>query len=331
MNNHLFDETNHIKINRDKLTSLEHTWVSESIGDENGIPKGDMPGDKVVIGLNHIRKARLVFPKLLELLEPVLNESLCCRAVVSVYGGSGVGKSEVASLLSYYLNSLGIGSYTLSGDNYPYRFPRYNDAERLRVFRQHGIKALIMYGLYTDERPSVLKELQKSGNDSNTDYVKKHPWLSVYQNAGRGGLKNYLGSDGEIDFDKLTEIVSQFKNGCSHIFLKRMGREETELWYDSVDFGGKNVLIVEWTHGNNHNLQGIDIPILLNSTPEETLEHRKLRNRDGGADSPFTSMILGIEQEMLNSQASRAKLIVSQSGEILSYGDYIGVMTQGQQ
>ena len=46
------------------------------------------------------------------------------RAVVAVCGGSGVGKSEIASLLSYYLNQLGVGSYTLSGDNFtPTAFP----------------------------------------------------------------------------------------------------------------------------------------------------------------------------------------------------------------
>ena len=33
-------------------------------------------------------------------------------------------------------------------------------------------------------------------------------------------------------------------------------------------------------------LTGVDIPVLLNSTPEETLAHRKLRARDG-APSPL--------------------------------------------
>ncbi|HEX2926634.1 MAG TPA: adenylylsulfate kinase, partial [Ruminiclostridium sp.] len=120
----------------------------------------------------------------------------------------------------------------------------------------------------------------------------------------------------------------QFKNGGIRAFLKRMGRGDTELWYDPVDFSGKSVLMIEWTHGNSHNLQGVDIPILLNSTPEETLEHRRARNRDGGTDSPFTTMVLGIEQEMLVSQASKARLIVSKNGEILSYSDFVKVMLE---
>jgi hypothetical protein len=305
-------------------------WIPEDIRDTDSIPKGDMPGDKVKIGPQHIQKAQIIFPKLLELLIPALDENPYQRAVVVVCGGSGVGKSEIASLISCYLNHMGVGSYTLSGDNYPHRIPKYNDAERLRVFRKSGIDGLISYGQYMEGRHDILKEIQGSGNDSNPDYVNRYPWLSVYQSAGRNGLKNYLGTTNEIDFKELTGIISRFKNGESRIFLKRMGREETELWYDPVDFSNKNVIIIEWTHGNNHNLQGVDIPILLNSTPRETLEHRRSRNRDGATDNPFTTMVLEIEQEMLISQAQRAKMIVSKSGEILTYSDFVRLMMQEQ-
>jgi alpha-galactosidase len=305
-------------------------WIPEDIQDTDSIPKGDMPGDKIKIGSQHIQKAQIIFPKLLELLIPALDENPYQRAVVVVCGGSGVGKSEIVSLISYYLNRMGLGSYILSGDNYPHRIPKYNDAERLRIFRKSGIEGLISHGQYIEGRHAILKEIQESGNDSNPDYVNRYPWLSVYQSAGRSGLNNYLGTTNEIDFKELTGIIFQFKNGESRIFLKRMGREETELWYDPVDFSDKNIMIIEWTHGNNHNLQGVDIPIMLNSTPQETLEHRRSRNRDGATDSPFTTMLLEIEQEMLISQAPKAKLILSKSGEILAYRDFVKLMIQEQ-
>jgi alpha-galactosidase len=298
-------------------------WVPEEIRDTDKIPTGDMPGDKVKIDPQHIQKSQVIFPKLLELLIPALESNPHERAVVVVCGGSGVGKSEIASLISLYLNRMGLGGYTLSGDNYPHRIPKYNDAERLRVFRQSGISGLISQGQYLEGRPAVLKELQASGSDSNPECAKTYPWLSLYQSAGRGGLKNYLGTANEIDFKELSGIVAQFKNGSSSIFLKRMGREETELWYEPIDFRDKHILVIEWTHGNNHNLQGVDIPILLYSTPQETLEHRRSRNRDGATDSPFTTMVLAIEQEMLVSQAPNAKLILSKSGELLTYRDFV--------
>jgi alpha-galactosidase len=311
-----------------KTYTIETPWIPDASDDFDHIPKGDMPGDKIKISEDHIKKAHKIIPELLKQLIPQLNEHPNQRAVIAVCGGSGVGKSEIASLLSYYLNKMNLGSYTLSGDNYPHRVPSYNDAERLRIFRTSGSKGLLAHGLYSEEVGKILRELQKNENDYNPVYNKDYPWLAVYQNTGRSGLKNYLGTMNEIDFQELSNIISQFKNGADHIYLKRMGREITELWYEAVDFSSTNILIIEWTHGNSHNLQGVDLPILLNSTPKETLEHRRLRNRDGGTDSPFTTMVLGIEQELLVSQASRAKLIVSKSGELLTYSEYTRIMSQ---
>ncbi len=299
------------------------------IDDTDHIPKGDMPGDKIEIGEEHIEKAKKILPKLVDILVPIINESKEQRLVISVCGGSGVGKSETASLLSYYLNKLNLGSYTLSGDNYPRRIPKYHDAERLRVYRTSGIRGLISHGKYIEERHETLMELQRNDQDANAQLVDTYPWLYDYQQAGKNGLKNYLGSLNEIDFNEINNIISQFKNGADSIYLKRMGREVSHLWYEDVDFSDKKILIIEWTHGNNDNLVGVDIPILLNSTPEETLEHRRKRNRDGGVDSPFTSVVLGIEQGMLVLQSAKAKIIISKNNNFISHDDYTKLMVGG--
>jgi hypothetical protein len=322
MSNSSNDKFKNAKRNIVEKIKQKLPWIPEDIQDTDSIPKGDMPGDKIKISSQHIQKAQVIFPKLLELLIPILDENPYQRVVITICGGSGAGKSEIASIISYYLNCLGLDSYILSGDNYPRRIPKYNDAERLRIFRKSGIEGLISNGEYTEERHAILKKIQESGNDSNPDYVKSYPWLSVYQSAGRNGLKNYLGTTDEIDFKRLNGIISRFKKGESRIFLKRMGRKETELWYDSVDFNNKKILIIEWTHGNSKNLKGVDIPILLDSTPQETLRHRRSRNRDGATDSPFTKMVLGIEQEVLMLHAPKVKIILSKSGKIMAYKDF---------
>lgn len=82
--------------------------------------------------------------------------------MITVCGGSGVGKSEIASLLSFYLKEAGIGSYTLSGDNYPHRIPVYNDAERLHTFRESALKGMVKEGTFTAERFEVIHEFQKT-------------------------------------------------------------------------------------------------------------------------------------------------------------------------
>ena len=69
-------------------------------------------------------KAEVLFAELLNKLR------LCSlpRAVVTVSGGSGVGKSTTARLIHEYLEAQGIGCALIGGDEYPFRIPVLNDA-----------------------------------------------------------------------------------------------------------------------------------------------------------------------------------------------------------
>lgn len=308
------------------LDRLTAPWQEPALS--GTIAQGDMPGDKICITEEHIQKAKTLYPELRRLLVRRLGESPCGRAVVTVCGGSGVGKSEIASLISYYLNAEGVGAYTLSGDNYPRRYPEQNDAERRRVFHDGGLKGLVASGAYRPEQAQALRELWPEDGDASPANVSRHPWLATYQQAGKNALRGYLGTEKEIDFDQVSHIVSNFKQGAPTLYLKRMGRTAEELWYDAVDMTGKSVLVIEWTHGNSDWYEGVDIPVLLNSTPAETLAHRQARNRDGRADSPFTTMVLELEQQMLKAQAHKAKLILSKSGELMTYEQYTRLMAQ---
>ena len=254
------------------MTTIDFSkWTAADL--PRDILQGDMPGDSIRIDEKHIAKAQTIFPILMEKID-ALGQS---KTVVSVYGGSGVGKSETASLLSTFLRESGIGAYTMSGDNYVHRIPMRNDAERERVFAE----------------------------------------------GGESALRTYLGSEFEINFKEVNEIIRLFRSGADRIYLKRMGRADGELWYEPVDFSGVSVLVLEWTHGNNANLRGVDIPVFLASTPAETLAHRIARNRDGNPDSPFITMVLGMEQDLLTSQAGSAGIIISKAGDIITAEDYL--------
>ena len=65
-----------------------------ALTDPNSIPTGDMPGDKVHITDWHLAAAATLYPALREQLDPVLAAG---RAVVAVYGGSGVGNGLMHS------------------------------------------------------------------------------------------------------------------------------------------------------------------------------------------------------------------------------------------
>ncbi len=299
---------------KNKLNSVKNNPLPTVPGE---IGHGDMPGDKIRITPEHISKAELIFRALPDLI----GDEEKSRLVISVYGGSGVGKSEIASVLAFFLESAGVGCYVLSGDNYPRRIPKYNDAERLGIFRTAGVKALAGKGLLTPEAVKTLRTLQQEDTDADKTHCGEYPWFETYLSGGLTGLKGYLGTPCEIDFDDINSIIKSFREGSDKIWLKRMGREESELWYDLTDFSRTDVLIIEWTHGNSEYLSGVDLPIFLNSTPEETLAHRRERARDKGADSPFVTRVLEIEQSLLESRADKAALIISKKGEVTgSYG-----------
>ncbi len=305
-----------------RLSDSINRWVPPVIDGE--IPHGDMPGDKVVICQGHIDKANTIFPLLVPMAAQAAQQT--GRVVIAVCGGSGVGKSGTASLLSFYFRQAGVGAYTLSGDNYPHRIPVYNDAERVRVFRVGGIRGMLAAGVYSDGTAATLRELWAAEADADPSHAADNSWLKIYQTEGRKALAGYLGTDREQDYEELSSIIEAFKTGADRVFLKRMGRTEDERWYEKVDMSETKVLVIEWTHGSSDYLRGVDIPILLNSTPEQTRAYRRTRARDGKTDSAFTTMVLEIEQEELDRCAHKAKLILSKSGQILSYGQYRALM-----
>ena len=310
------------------ISNAVSNWQPPQVPED--IPQGDMPGDKVWIGPMSIEKANVTFRAMLPMLKEALEANPARKAVITVTGGSGVGKTCVSALLTYYLNQLGVGAFTMSGDNYPRRFPELNDMERMRIFRLAGVRGMLAAGVYSPEHAATLKQLQQSDLDPSPEQCEKYPWLAAYQKAGREELSKYLGTQLEQEYDQLENVLAQFKSGQEKILLKRMGRDDTALWYEEKDFSGISVIVLEWTHGNSGCFQGVDIPILLASTPAETREYRLSRGRDSNADTAFITMVIELEQLKLEARASAAKLIVSKSCELLTYEEYKQRMAAGR-
>lgn len=192
------------------------------------------------------------------------------RIVISIYGGSGSGKTTIAAALQQYFLNDNTACYVLTGDNYPHRIPMRNDEER----------------------------------------------LNVYNESGEEGLRGYLGTPKEIDFDRINKELSEFKEGKDIIEIKHMGREDGDISYDETDFTGIKVLILEWTHGGSEYLKGVDIPVFLESSPEETKARRIKRGRDENAASPFICRVVELEQEKLDLQGKNARIVVGKDGKV---------------
>mgnify|MGYP006275325201 CR=1 FL=1 len=314
-----------------------------------GIRGGDMPGDVITIGESHLRRATVAFPSILSHLRKV-GGAPGARTIISVYGGSGVGKSEIASLLAFYSREAGFPAYVMSGDNYPRRYPEQNDGERLARFRAAGLAALAQHNEFSDAWDDALHELWPEYLDADpgradpgpadpgraeggamstavtadadpAPQTTGPPAMDTYQAAGRAALEAYLGTEKEIDFALVNSILRRFKEGHKTIALKRMGRRPDDIHFRTVDFSNTRVLFLEWTHGNNPRVAGIDFAVFLYSSPEQTLAHRRERARDKGTDSHFTRLVLDIEQRLVNATADRADLILSLDGEVLGPTD----------
>ncbi|HFI0464377.1 TPA: zeta toxin family protein [Streptococcus suis] len=289
------------------------------------MPRGDMPGDAIFYSVEAFNKAQDLYRQLIDHL-PTQATS---KFVLSIAGGSGSGKTTLASILAYYFQAAGIGTYILSGDNYPHRIPQYNDGERLQTYRDAGQAALVAADRYDDQVKQVLEDLYAQFQDGSQLESSDYPWYQTYHQAGKRALANYLGTEKELNFPAINRVLTAFKEGQETIWLKRMGRTPDDLWYDPVNFKDIQLLIVEWTHGNHADLGPVDCRLFLNSTPQETLAYRQLRARDGQADSAFVTMVLEIEQAKLHQQAKGADLIFSKQGEVLSYQDYLS-LTKGE-
>ena len=257
-----------------------------------------------------IKNAERLFP----LIRKKTEERKEKKTVISVSGGSGVGKTGMAFLLQNMFEKQGKKSLIISGDNYPHRIPIYNDAERIARFRMSGLNGLITERLYTDEIKEKLLELQKAGRDAEEQ--EDMQWLSIYQKYGDKALIDYLGTDQELDYEAISNLLMQFHGGTSQLLLRHMGRTPDDIWYDRRDVSDTDILILEWTHGNSAYLQGVDGSVVVISTPEETLENRKKRNRDTAIDSPFVARVLRIEQKKINDGLDRADIIQDMHGRI---------------
>ena len=257
-----------------------------------------------------IRNAERLFPLILKKTEERKEK----KTIISVSGGSGVGKTGMAFLLQNMFEKQGKKSLIISGDNYPHRIPMYNDAERIARFRMFGLNGLITERLYTDEVKEKLLELQKAGRDAEEQ--EDMQWLSIYQKYGDKALTDYLGTDQELDYEAVSNLLMQFHGGTSQLLLRHMGRTPDDIWYERRDVSDTDILILEWTHGNSTYLQGVDVSVVLISTPEETLENRKKRNRDTAIDSPFVARVLRIEQKKINDGLDRADIIQDMHGRI---------------
>ena len=68
----------------------------------------------------------------------------------------------------------------------------------------------------------------------------------------------------------LTRSFQSLRQEKDIIEIKHMGREDGDISYDETDFTGIKSAHPGVDHGGSEYLKGVDIPVFLESSPEET-------------------------------------------------------------
>lgn len=136
------------------------------------------------------------------------------KMIISLFGGSGCGKSTMAQALLAYFQSEGIGSYVLTGDEYPHRIPTENDKERQRILDTKGEQGLWDY-LGTPEE-ILFEEM----NQVLASFKACEPVLRIRNLGRREGELHYE----LVDVRDVQVLVVEWTHGGSE-FLQGVDRK----------------------------------------------------------------------------------------------------------
>lgn len=150
----------------------------------------------------------------------------------------------------------------------------------------------------------------------------------LFAQGGEAALDEYLGTQKEIAFSRLEQIVADFKAGNPSVMLRIIDNPGNYVADDAKPLDCRNLsaLVLEGTWSNL--VTGIDVKTFLYSTPDETLAHRIARGRDPKADSDVLKAILHNEQGKLQNIADNiADIVINKQYQILRTADSLPGVT----
>ncbi|MPS71827.1 MAG: hypothetical protein E2590_01605 [Chryseobacterium sp.] len=117
----------------------------------------------------------------------------------------------------------------------------------------------------------------------------------------------------EVDLVKLSENISEFKNGKTVIEKPLVHYKENRIANEKIDAADYKVLIVEGTYILE--IDDFDFKIFIDRNYKDTYENRMSRNRDEKSD--FVENVLEIEHQIIKQFKAKSDLVLGKNYELL--------------
>jgi uridine kinase len=125
----------------------------------------------------------------------------------------------------------------------------------------------------------------------------------------------WLGPHVEIYLPLLEENIIDAINGKKSILRPLIDYDENKILEENVDLTGVEVVIVEGTYTSL--LRNAHTRIFIDRDFEETLAHRKERNRGKEVGDPFIEQILATEHKIIAGHKNLANIIITTDYDVI--------------
>ena len=125
----------------------------------------------------------------------------------------------------------------------------------------------------------------------------------------------WLGPHVEVKLDVLDQNFVDAINGADEITKPLIDYGANSISAETVSLAGAKVVIAEGTYTTL--LKHVDTKVFIARTRQDTLEHRKKRNRFGEAQDPFVEQLLETEHKIIAGHRYLADFLITKDYDVV--------------
>lgn len=126
----------------------------------------------------------------------------------------------------------------------------------------------------------------------------------------------WLGPHKEVKLDVLEKNIKDAVNGKNKTIKPLVDYNDDSIGKEKINLKGIQVVIAEGTYTSL--LKNVDTKIFITRNRQETLAHRKKRNRGNEVNDPFIEQILDTEHKIIAGHVQLADFIINSNYDIIT-------------